>query len=89
MPELEPTWKRALSIWWLFVWRGIVGAVLLGGVIGAFYGVLAFILGLPENVMTGIGGGVGMVIGVIWSIFVMRMALRKQYRHFRLAVLAR
>jgi len=30
MHELELSWGRVLSVWWLIAWRGLVGSVLLG-----------------------------------------------------------
>jgi hypothetical protein len=34
MQELETTWPRVLAVWWLIIWRGLVGAFLLGVALG-------------------------------------------------------
>ena len=88
MQELEPTWKRALSVWWLITWRGFIGFVLL---------VIASVV-LVDSLVTLIGGGsetlsvigaIGVwVLSIIWGLVVVRMALRKHYRHFRVALIS-
>jgi len=47
--------------------------------------------GTPGQVAAGmaLGAILGLVIGILWYILVVRMALRKQYREFRLAIVAR
>ena len=41
MQELEATWGRVLRVWWLIVWRSILGAIVIGGVAG---GILGFVV---------------------------------------------
>ena len=89
MQELEPTWPRVLSVWWLISWRGMVGAVLLGAVAGFVLGIVVALLHLPEQVITLGGGVMGGIIGLVWVVVVIRMALRKKYGDFRIALLPR
>jgi ribose/xylose/arabinose/galactoside ABC-type transport system permease subunit len=89
MQELEPTWPRVLSVWWLISWRGMVGAVLLGAAVGFVLGFVVALLHLPEEIITVGGGVMGGIIGLVWVVVVIRMALRKKYGDFRIALLPR
>ena len=85
MQELEITWTRVLSVWWLYVWRGILGGMAIGFVAGAIVGVLASAMGHPEKGAS-LGGIVGFIIGIPWALVVLRMALVKKYKSFRIAL---
>jgi hypothetical protein len=78
--ELEATWTRVLSIWWLVVWRGILGAIVVGGLIGTIWEFF--------DRAGGTSGGfvLGLVWGLVWGLFVVRMALRKRYRAFHIGL---
>ena len=71
-----PTLQRCLSVLWLVMWRGALGGFVLGGVAGF---VSALLTGGPG--LSGLAGGAA---GLVWSFFVIRMALRKEYRDFRI-----
>jgi hypothetical protein len=86
MQELEPSWNRVIAVWWLIFWRGTLGGVLLGGVVGFIEGFIGGMLGAsPQSItlVTSISGG---VVGFAWFIMVVRMALRKHYGDFRIAL---
>ena len=88
MQELEVTGKRILSVWWLLVWRGMLGGAVLGGIAGFIWGVIAGVLGVASDVIAntaGIGGG---MVGLIWGFFVTGMALRKKYGEFRVVLVS-
>jgi hypothetical protein len=85
--ELQPTFERTLSIWWLLAWRGTICGALMGAVLGAFLGVAWYALHWsPQNLqmVTSIAGG---LIGLAWGFVVLRMALRKNYSGFRIALI--
>ena len=86
MQELEPTWARTMSVWWLISWRGMVGAVLTALVVGVVLGFGGERLGVDEATITNATGILGACIGLAWTIAAVRMALRKKYRGFRLAL---
>jgi ribose/xylose/arabinose/galactoside ABC-type transport system permease subunit len=89
MQELEPTWPRVLSVWWLISWRGMVGAVLLGAAVGFVLGLVVVLLHLPEQIIT-VGGRVMRgTISLVWVVVVTRMTLGKKYADFRIALLPR
>jgi F420-0:gamma-glutamyl ligase-like protein len=84
MQELEITRQRVLSVWWCAWGRGMVGAILGGGVLGFLIGFFNALLklGLPDA----LPGIVGAILGIVWSFVVIRMALRKQYKEFRIVL---
>lgn len=88
MQELELTWKRIIAVWWLLTWRGALGSVLLGAAGGAIDGAFAGAMGAtPKAVAWTLEIIIG-VLGIIWILFVVRMALRKRYSDFRLAAVS-
>jgi uncharacterized membrane protein YsdA (DUF1294 family) len=86
MQELDPTWGRVMSVWWLLAWRTMVGAVLLGALTGGVFGVFAALADWPADKIQSVSAVLGGVIGVLWAIVVVRMALKKQYGDFRIAL---
>jgi hypothetical protein len=89
MQELEPTWGRALRVWWLIFWRGVVGGALLGGLVGGIFGFAVAILKLPPEVIVTYSPLLGAAVALPWIILVVRMALRKKYSDFRIALVPR
>ena len=93
--ELDPTWGQVVSVWWLIIWRTIVGVVVLAFILGAVIGAVVGIIGLVMGTADVAIGMAGMVVGVpagllvwlIWGVVVVRMALRKRYRNFRITLL--
>jgi hypothetical protein len=85
LQELEVTFSRVISVWWLLVWRSMLGAVVFGGIAGFIVGVAFGVLQLPfDSRFPGIAGAIA---GFVWFIVVVRMALRKKYETFRIALL--
>jgi hypothetical protein len=68
------TMQRLLSIYWLVVWRGLLGQVVFGGIAGALTG-------------SATGGLIaGLVVGLVWGITTLYMMLCKQYKDFRIVL---
>jgi hypothetical protein len=86
MQELEITWPRILRIWWLMVWRGLIGGVVLGFIIGFVIGFIGAMLGFPEKEIIIFNVILGLLWGFAWAMVVTRMALRKRYADFRLVL---
>jgi len=86
MQELEVTWPRCLAIWWLILWRGFVGAFLLGVVLGATITLVGLIVGLAPALIHAINTIFGIIASFIAAVVAVRMALLKQYSGFRLAL---
>jgi hypothetical protein len=89
MQEVEITIGRLLRIFWLFVWRAVIGSAIAGEIVGF---VIGFVMGVAGSehehlaIVTSLAGGVA---GAIWSIVALKMALEKQYQGFRIALIAR
>ena len=84
--ELEPTFERTFSIWWLLAWRGMICGGLMGALLGVVIGVVWYALHWsPQNLQV-VSGIVGGMIGLAWGFVVLRMALRKHYSGFRIAL---
>ena len=88
MQELEPTWKRALSVWWLITWRGFIGFVLLVIASVVLVDSLATLIGGGSETLNVIGAIGVWVLSIIWGLVVVRMALEKHYRQFRVALIS-
>ena len=86
MQELEPTWKHALSVWWLIAWRGFIGFLLLAIAVVVLVDSLATLIGGESETLSVIGAIGVWVLSIIWGLVVVRMALRKRYRDFRVAL---
>lgn len=89
MQELEITWSRVTAVWWLIVWRAGLGGALIGGVLGFIIGFVGAMLGASLQGITLTSTIVGALVSLFWSLVVVRMALRKRYGDFRLALVAR
>ena len=87
--ELEKTWGRILSIWWLLLWRGLLGGFMVGAAIGFVIGIVGSILGYPQASRLLVIQVIAAPAGLAWGLFVIRMALNKPYRDFRIALLPR
>jgi len=89
MQELEPTWQRTLIVWWLIVWRGVAGAALSMAFVGAIFGFVAGITGVSMESIGFVIVILAALVGLLWTVVVVRMALRKQFSKFRIALLPR
>jgi hypothetical protein len=83
---LEATWQRVIRIWWLILWRGSLIGALFGAVLGGAIGFTAATLGMTFQPAMMLVRIVVIPLAVCWGIVVVRMALRKRYSDFRLAL---
>jgi hypothetical protein len=88
MEELTITWQRVARIWWLIVWRATLGGLVLGAIIGGIIGFIEGAMGLSLRTIAISSQLPGAIVGIIWSLAVVHMALRKKYIDFRLALVA-
>jgi hypothetical protein len=86
MKEVEITWARVASVWWLIVWRGLVGGWILAIIIAFFIGEAGGRLQIPFPVVAAVGTALAWTAGLSWGFFVVKMALEKTYKEFRLAL---
>jgi hypothetical protein len=89
MQELEPTWARTISVWWLIAWRTFLVSSILAMLGGAGQGALEMWSSASPGVSRWVPGIVASILDAIWFVIVVRMALRKHYKEFRIALLPR
>ncbi|MGA8763859.1 MAG: hypothetical protein WB562_13420, partial [Candidatus Sulfotelmatobacter sp.] len=86
MQELEITWERVTRIWWLLVWRGLLGGWILAVALAFLIGEAGGRLGLDFPTTAAIGTAISSLAGLAWALLVVKMALKKNYEGFRLAL---
>jgi hypothetical protein len=89
MQQLAITWPRVTRIWWLIVWRVAVGGALIGAVVGFVIGFIEAVMGYSRATITVHTGIAGWMVGMAWSLVVVRMALRKTYSDFQLLLVTK
>ena len=86
--DLEPTWTRVLAVWWLIAWRtAILGTIALL-VLGLILGFVLGALGVERATLNLVGQIFGMAIYALTILVTLRMALKKRYGSFRIALVA-
>ncbi len=89
--ELEITWARAIRVWWALLWRNILailGAMLIGGVVGGILGFVLSVAGVSEEVIMLIATPLGGLIGLAVSIVPVKLVLGRKYGDFRLVLIS-
>jgi hypothetical protein len=83
MQELELTWERFGRTFWLCFWRLVVMCA-IGGAMATylFHWLLTLVIGNPGP------PGIGAIVWIPLSMLVLRMALLKKYRGFRIALIS-
>ncbi|WP_207063822.1 hypothetical protein [Motiliproteus sp. SC1-56] len=87
--ELEITWKRAVRVWWSYLWRNllaIAASAIVGGIIGVALGFILSAMGLSSQSIQNITGPIGGVLGLLLSIIPIKMILGKDFGEFRLVL---
>jgi hypothetical protein len=87
MREIEPGWNEIDRVTWLLLWRAVAGGFVMSFLLGLIVNsaalfVLGRILGTQANLV------IGVAVALIWWPQVVRMALKKRFRGFRLALIA-
>jgi ABC-type uncharacterized transport system permease subunit len=66
-----------------------LGALVIGFAVGFLLGFVLGALGVPLTQITPISGLAGLLGGVFWTLFCLKMALKKKYRDFRIILVPR
>lgn len=85
---IEPTSGHAIRVMWAFAWRGAVFSFLAGLAVGFVIGVVGAVVGVPSGTVSAVSGPMGGVAGLLVGIYVMKIILGKQFRHFRICLLS-
>jgi hypothetical protein len=89
LQELEPTWGRTISVWWLIAWRSVLGSLILAMAGGAGQAALEMSTIATPMIAKWVPQLIASILGAIWFAIVVRMALRKSYKGFRIALVPR
>ena len=90
--EIEVTWARATRIWWAYLSRSIVGAVVMsltGGLVGGLLGYLMSSFGAKTSTVQLVALPIGVILGVGMSILVVKLVLGKDFGEFRLLLVSK
>jgi hypothetical protein len=80
MQASEFTWGQVARIWWLIAWRTAVIALLVGFLVGFVIGFVGYFLAWDQTFTSSVVCLFTAPLGIIVSLWVVRMALLKNYR---------
>ena len=83
---LEPTWKRATTIWWAIAWRGFVLWLAVAVVVSTILEATGMSVENPSHNTRILTGILVIVPGIPTGIYVVKLILRKRFREFRICV---
>ena len=66
MHEIDLTFTRLLSVFWLMVWRSLVGGLVLGVAVGFVVGVAGFLMGVNRESVVSASRIAGFLVGFSW-----------------------
>jgi hypothetical protein len=87
--ELEVTWPRLLRVWWAYFWRSLVAivvAMVLGAIVGGILGAIMGVMGVSIQTIQLVTAPLGAILGLVISVFPMKMILGKSFGEFRLVL---
>jgi hypothetical protein len=79
-------WPRIVSTWWLLVWRGTFGYIVVGVILELANGYLEMATDWSPRQIELATSVTAAVLGVVWLIPVVFMALRKRYNDYQLVL---
>jgi uncharacterized membrane protein YsdA (DUF1294 family) len=85
MQTMDVTWGRAAKVWWSIIWRSMLVAAALGGILGFLLGMIFGAMGLAEEMFlwSQLVGVLSAVFAGVWSV---KQVLSKEYRDYRLVL---
>lgn len=86
---LEPTFGRAIKVWWAFFWRSVLLAVAVSMVLGFIIGLVFGLIGIPQDTIQRVGAFAGFIAGIAASVYCMQMILAKNFGEFQVVLLSR
>ncbi|HEY9744694.1 MAG TPA: hypothetical protein V6C99_00595 [Oculatellaceae cyanobacterium] len=88
--EISPTWKMAIRLWWAITWRGfllsMIPVFLLTIPVSIVFMVLERTIGVNPSITNGLSQGMGMLIGFLVQIYVIKTMLNRDFPGFRIVV---
>jgi hypothetical protein len=87
MREIQPGWNETVRITWLLLWRAVAGGFVMSFLLGLVVN-SAGLFALGHILDTQANLAFGVLVALIWWPLVVRMALKKRFQGFRLALIA-
>ena len=87
MEENKATWKEAITFWWALTWRSILFILPTTAAIGMAVGFIMASQKIPAEPYMMHIQGVGLVIGVIISMLIIKNLLSKEFGSFKVVVI--
>lgn len=88
--ELDVTWKRAIRVWWAYLWRSLIAVIVasvLAGIVGGIIGFIMSMMGADRESIPIFVMPIGMLIGILISIVPIKLILGKDFGEFRLVLI--
>jgi hypothetical protein len=79
-------WPHIVSTWWLLVWRGTIGYIVLDVILRLAGDYLEMATDWSPRPIERVASATAVALGVFWLIPVVFMALRKHYSDYRLVL---
>jgi hypothetical protein len=86
METLDLSKRRILAIWWLLFWRSLVFGFFAGFAVGFVIGLVLGLLRVSPQTIDAIISISGFCVGLAVTFWVLRSALRKRFRDFRIVL---
>lgn len=87
MNEIQPTFAIAVQIWWAWTWRAVLVVLGVSILAGFVIGFIGAIIGAPKDGITAFSGLLGGVIGLYFSIKILKKILNKKFKTYRIALI--
>jgi ABC-type amino acid transport system permease subunit len=87
--KLEATYKRAIHVWWAFLWRSIIASILgsiIAAILGGIVGVIMGLMGFSPTAISVFSFILGFVIGLAISVVPVKLIIDKNYGEFELVL---
>lgn len=85
---LEPTFRRAMVVWWAVFWRAGLLCLGAGFVLGFIEGFIGAGIGVPSPTIRVVTMFSGALVGIPGGIYALQLALRTNYREFSIRLVA-
>ncbi len=86
MQELEITSDKVLKVWWSWLWRTMLFALIAGFVLGLVVGIFGAFAGYDAEQLDVLVTLLGFLIGLYVSYAVFARTLNKRFGSFRIAL---
>jgi uncharacterized membrane protein YraQ (UPF0718 family) len=85
LATVDPTWKQAIRVWWLFQWRVLAASIVLGLLIGGLIGFMLGIFGASRETSYYVSQTVRFAIYSFVTLYFIKDILDRDFWRFELA----